>query len=119
MTAVTQHTGRFGEQIATRFLRESGYAILGRNWRCAQGELDIIARDGPVVVFCEVKTRRSERFGPPEEAVNAAKMKKLRAAASQWLAKSNLHRVGVRFDVLSVRPHSCGPADVEHFIGVF
>jgi len=70
---VARAVGDYGEQVACAHLTDAGLEVLERNWRCDQGELDIVARDGDTLVFCEVKTRRSDRFGSPLEAVTRAK----------------------------------------------
>jgi putative endonuclease len=93
--------------------------VLDRNWRCPQGELDIVARDGATVVFCEIKTRRTATFGTPAEAIGAARVGRLRAAAQQWVLASGLTRAPMRFDVVSVRPQESGPALVEHLRDAF
>jgi putative endonuclease len=111
--------GAYGERVAARHLTEAGLVVLARNWRCAHGELDIIARDGPTLVFCEVKTRRGEQFGSPAEAVVPAKVRRIRQLASLWLAGSGLRPGEIRFDVLSVCPQPAGPARVEHLRGAF
>jgi putative endonuclease len=111
--------GAYGERVAVQHLREHGLVVLDRNWRCRDGELDIVARDGDALVFCEVKTRRSERFGVPAEAVVAAKVARVRRLAGQWIRASGLHPRAVRFDVVSVRPQPSGPALVEHRRGAF
>jgi len=77
--------GREGEARAARHLQERGYTILDRNWRCAQGELDIVAMDGGVLAVVEVKTRRSESYGHPFEAVDARKRRRLWQLAHAWL----------------------------------
>lgn len=119
MTRVTDAVGAYGERVAARILTDAGMQVLDRNWRCASGELDIVARDGPTVVFCEVKTRRSEEFGVPAGAVGPAKVRKLRALASVWLAEHADVRGQIRFDVVSVWPQPAGPAAVEHLRGAF
>jgi putative endonuclease len=111
--------GGYGERVAARLLIDSGLVILDRNWRCPTGELDIVARDGNTIVFCEVKTRRSEAFGAPVEAVTAAKVRRLRALAARWLAEHPGVRGGVRFDVVSVCPQRSGAATVDHLRGAF
>jgi putative endonuclease len=93
--------------------------IVARNWRCSSGEIDIIATDGPTIVFCEVKTRRSQRYGVPAEAVNPVKVRKLRALAATWLAVNPEMRGEVRFDLVSVWPQPAGPAHIEHLRGIF
>jgi putative endonuclease len=102
-----------------RTLVLAGLTILDRNWRCAEGELDLIARNERMIVFCEVKTRRSRWFGEPVEAVDAARIRRLRAAATAWLVAHPHHRGEVRFDVIGVRPQRSGPAVVEHIMGAF
>lgn len=111
--------GAYGERVATRHLQESGLVVLDRNWRSADGELDIVARDGHTLVFCEVKTRRSAAYGSPAEAVVAAKVARLRRLAAQWIAATGVHARAVRFDVVSVRPQPSGRAQVEHLRGAF
>lgn len=113
--------GGYGERIAARLLMDAGMTLLDRNWRCAEGELDIVARDRDgTVVFCEVKTRRSNRFGLPAEAVGYSKIRRLRRLAASWL---DSHRDAgaprVRFDVVSVWPAAAGRAATEHLRGVF
>ncbi len=93
--------------------------VVARNWRCRWGEIDVIAIDGQQVVFCEVKTRRSDRFGSPAGAVHRAKIRRLRALAVLWLAQNPQLRGEMRFDVISVRPQASGPAVVEHLRGAF
>lgn len=94
--------GARGEELAACFLQKSGFIILERNWRCAHGEIDIIARDGEELVFIEVKTRRSSRFGTPAEAVHARKQKKLRSLARHYLYEKRITAPSYRFDVAAV-----------------
>lgn len=114
-----QQIGAAGELAAAEFLRSGGYVILARNWRCQGGELDIVARHNRTVVFCEVKTRRTSQFGPPIEAVNPSKARRLRWLALQWLAHAGLGHVPVRFDVVSVLPQANGSAQINHVTGAF
>jgi putative endonuclease len=100
-------------------LVEAGLVVIDRNWRCARGEIDIVARDGATVVFCEVKTRRSVTFGPPVAAVTPAKVGRLRRLAAAWLAEHPAVRGPVRFDVVCVLAQRSGPATVEHLRGAF
>jgi putative endonuclease len=111
--------GAYGERVAARRLIEAGLVVLDRNWRCARGEIDIVARDGLTIVFCEVKTRRSAAFGPPVAALTPAKVRRLRQLAAAWLAEHPAVRGPVRFDVMSVLPQRSGPALVEHLRGAF
>ena len=82
-----------------------GYVVLARNWRCAEGELDVIARAGPTLVVCEVKTRSSGRFGAPVEAVTRQKQLRIRRLTARWLTVSapRVRPRDIRFDVASVR----------------
>ena len=79
-----RETGILGERLAGEFLRERGYTIIENNYRCAEGEVDIVARHGDDLVFVEVRTKRSRRFGTPEESITAAKQEKLRAVAARY-----------------------------------
>lgn len=113
--------GRYGERVAARYLIEAGMAVLDRNWRCRDGEIDIVARDGPTLVVCEVKTRRAGGFEHPLEAVGAVKAERLRVLAERWLLA---HPVGgppgreVRIDLVAVLAAARGAARVEHVRGV-
>ena len=81
-----QRLGARGEQLAADWYTAQGYQVVARNWRCREGELDlVVARDGELV-FCEVKTRSSDRFGTPAEAVTPAKQRRLRVLAARFLA---------------------------------
>jgi putative endonuclease len=113
--------GRYGEDVAARHLSDAGLVVLARNWRSRRGEIDIIARDGDVLVVCEVKTRRGEGFGTPLEAVTPSKAYRLRLLTGEWLAKER--GLGpfkeIRFDVIGVLRPPSGPALVHHVKGAF
>lgn len=94
--------GEQGEKLAVKHLKKKGYAIRARNFRTRLGEVDIIAADGDYVVFVEVKTRSSTRFGMPFEAVTVAKQKQLSKVALEYLAQHNLTESPARFDVVSI-----------------
>jgi putative endonuclease len=96
-----QAVGQLGEDFAAAYLQRLGYRILERNFRCRLGEIDIIAKEGKDLVFVEVKTRSSRRFGDPQEAVTPAKQAKLRTVASFFL-KRYKKSVPCRFDVFAV-----------------
>jgi putative endonuclease len=115
---ISNAVGRFGEEVAVQHLRAAGMAVVERNWRCRAGELDVIARDGDVLVFCEVKTRRGMRFGRPAEAVGPAKAQRLRDLARMWLADSGSRAGTLRFDVVEVLLSSQRGTQVEHLRGV-
>ena len=111
--------GAHGEQLAVDFLTDEGLRVLDRNWRCRDGELDIVARDGDALVFCEVKTRRGTGFGHPVEAVGRVKQRRLRTLAQRWLAAHDEHAPQLRFDVVGVLVRSEGPALVTHLPAAF
>lgn len=94
--------GRRGEDAAAGYLTGLGWTIIERNWRCGDGELDIIAHDGRVHVVCEVKTRGSVRFGDPLEAITTDKAARLRRLAFRWAAEHNVSGTPVRVDVLGL-----------------
>ncbi|WP_246277851.1 YraN family protein [Phytohabitans rumicis] len=119
MTTATLAVGAYGERLAVAHLIDAGMRIVARNWRCSDGEIDIIAWDGDDLVFCEVKTRRRLTFGPPAEAVSVAKARRLRRLALLWLTRHDVHPRELRFDVVSVLPQRRGAARVEHLRGAF
>lgn len=96
------NVGKSGENLACSYLKAKNYQILERNFRIKVGEIDIVARQGKYLVFCEVKTRRSCRFGEPFEAVTTFKQKKLKTLASQYLAFHSHGNLSPRFDVISI-----------------
>jgi putative endonuclease len=97
-----QRLGAAGEDLAAEWYRRAGYEVVARNWRCRDGELDLIVRSPDTLVFCEVKTRTSDRFGLPAEAVTPAKQRRIRTLAAQYLRTEGQPVPGVRFDVVSV-----------------
>ena len=118
---VANALGAYGERLAARYLAESGMQILDRNWRCDQGEVDIVAMDGTCLVIVEVKTRRSLAYGSPVEAVTAVKAARLRRLAGCWLAdhRSSIDSVvDVRIDVVGVLRPARGLAQIEHLVAV-
>ncbi len=115
----TTDLGHRGERIAAAYLTDAGLLVLDRNWRCREGELDIVARDGDALVFCEVKTRRGVGFGHPVEAVTPAKRRRLRTLAQRWLAAHEQHAPELRFDVVGVLVRPDRPAVVTHLRGAF
>ncbi len=110
--------GRYGEDLAVAHLEGQGLTILARNWRCSAGELDVIARDGSRLVVCEVKTRSSDRFGMPVEAVGPRKMRRLRQLALHWLDEQQVHVPEIRFDVIGIIQPPAGRAVLQHVKGV-
>jgi putative endonuclease len=93
--------GKWGEDLAARWYVAHGYEVVDRNWRSTTGELDLVASNGSVLVFCEIKTRASDRFGAPQAAVGHAKQRRLRLLAAQWLAAHDRHGA-IRFDVAAI-----------------
>lgn len=110
--------GDYGERMAARHLVGAGYRILDRNWRCPDGELDIVALVGDVVVACEVKTRTSERHGTPLEAVNPKKAARLRRLIVRWAREHGVGHATLRVDVVCVLRPVSGAATIAHLIGV-
>jgi len=110
--------GAYGERVAAAHLVASGMVVLERNWRCPAGEVDIVARDGDVLVFVEVKNRTSVLFGSPLEAVTPRKAARLRRLAATWLHERSLHVPETRIDLVGVLRPRRGPAQVEHVRGV-
>ena len=110
--------GEFGERLAAEHLRADGMVILDRRWRCALGEVDIVAVDAGCLVVCEVKTRRSVLAGLPVEAVTPRKLLRLRKLAGLWLECHDEHWDDVRIDVVSVLVPRRGAPQVDHLAGV-
>lgn len=113
--------GRYGEDLAAQHLQASGAVLLDRNWRCRQGELDIVALEADgTLVFCEVKTRSSTSFGEPAEAVGAVKARRIRGLACRWLEQ---HRprdaAGLRFDVIAIVRERGSTPRVRHLRNAF
>lgn len=110
---------RAGEEEASLFLEEIGYTILHRNVRFPEGELDIVARQGPMLVFVEVKTRQGDRFGKPDVAVGSNKQHRQVATASRFLTLCRLQAVPVRFDIVSILWPKGKPPEIEHLSNAF
>ena len=102
MTAQRRALGALGEDMAADWYVARGYEVLARNWRCREGEIDLIVRQQRTIVFCEVKTRSSTAFGLPAEAVTYEKRARLRHLAAKWLDESPVRPLRIRFDVAAV-----------------
>ena len=113
-----REVGRYGEAYAARHLAARGMVVLDRNWRCEAGEIDLVLRDGPVLVVCEVKTRTSTAYGSPLEAVTADKADRLRHLALRWVEEHRLGPAEVRIDLVGVLLQRRGAPLVEHLAGV-
>ncbi len=110
--------GKIGEQLAYNFLENKGYQILEINWRYRKAEIDLIAKDGETLVFIEVKTRSTDLFGKPEEAISPRKERLLTDAAAAYMEQIN-HDWAVRFDVISIIYRDEKHYTLEHFEDAF
>ncbi|MGN6251664.1 MAG: YraN family protein [Marmoricola sp.] len=110
--------GRYGEDVAARWLVERGMVLIDRNWRCAEGEIDLVLREGTTLVVCEVKTRTDQRFGHPLEAVDAVKAERLQRLAWRWAAAHGVRPPDVRIDLVGVLRSPRGASTVEHVRGI-
>ncbi|MFI5168505.1 MAG: YraN family protein [Thermoanaerobaculales bacterium] len=117
MAEARRGTARWGEALAAAFLRLKGYRVEARNWRCSLGEIDIIARDRGTLVFVEVKARTGESAGPPEEAVDQRKQRRLIQLAQAYLAKCT-GQPACRFDVIAIKGTFPLPR-IRHFRDAF
>jgi len=115
---VRQALGAYGESVAARHLVGQGMVLLERNWRCEAGEIDLVLRDGAVLVVCEVKTRSSTSYGTPHEAITDAKLDRLRRLAMCWQAERGLDVPDVRIDLVAVLRPRRGPSTIEHVRGI-
>lgn len=107
--------GILGERIAAGFLRNNGYEVLDTNYRCPEGEIDIIAKTGDTVVFVEVRTKTSYLYGSAEESITAAKMDRLRAVADRYAQEHEELPEGRRIDVIAIRLDPEGTlSHIEH-----
>lgn len=116
--------GSQGEEHAAQYLANAGYRIVARNWRCPQGEIDLVTSNGDEIVFVEVKTRSSLRFGHPFEAISVAKLARLRRLAAAWCESANetpgrLRASRIRIDVVGIIAAPGQAPVVEHLKGVF
>jgi putative endonuclease len=110
--------GRHGEQLAAEYLQRAGFRILSRNWRCSEGEIDIVAADRRILVAVEVKTRSGTGFGTPLEAVTARKRNRLRRLAVQWVVAHGVLFDEIRVDVVGVLKDERGGYSLDHVRGV-
>jgi putative endonuclease len=119
-TTARQRTqlGEYGEATAARHLVGQGMVLLDRNWRCEAGEIDLVLRDGAILVVCEVKTRSSMAFGSPLEGVTERKAARLRRLAARWLTAHDVHPDEVRIDLVGVLVPPGRPTQIDHVRGV-
>lgn len=121
MTTTAQHRstlGAYGEAFAARHLVSQGMVLLDRNWRCELGEIDLVLREGRVLVICEVKTRSSLAFGSPLEGVTEQKAARLRRLAARWLADHSIRPEEVRIDLVGLLVPRGGVTELDHVRGV-
>ena len=113
-----QALGAYGERVAAAFLERAGLRVLESNWRCSEGELDLVLLDGPVLVVCEVKTRTGEGGAGPHEAITPAKLERLERLAERWQVEHDVRADDVRIDLVAVHHPRRGAARVEHVRGL-
>ncbi len=115
-----QLLGRHGERKACGYLKKQGYRILGKNFRCKAGEVDIIAADHETLVFVEVKTRSSDQFGTPQEAVTRAKLRTLHQVAQYYLRETDApNNMPVRYDILALTiDQNARVRNIEHITNI-
>jgi putative endonuclease len=117
--AAKDDLGRRGENLAADHLVASGFEIVERNWRCSQGEIDIIATKASELVFVEVKTRSSLAFGHPLEAITVAKLARMRRLAAAWCEAHPGNHFAIRLDAIAIIAPAHGLVEIEHLERVF
>ena len=110
--------GRYGERVAAQRLIDQGMVLLDRNWRCEAGEIDLVLRDGDVLVVCEVKTRLSDVCGTPHEAITPEKLERLQRLALLWAEAHGVRPADTRIDLVAVHRPVRGAAAIEHVPGL-
>ena len=113
-----QALGAYGEKVAARHLIEQGLVLLERNWRCDEGEIDLVLRDGATLVVCEVKTRTNLEVGTPHEAITDAKLSRLKRLGERWATDRGVRPDGTRVDLVAVLRPRRGPAVIDHVAGL-
>jgi putative endonuclease len=119
MSLWRRRQGQQGEALAAAYLQQQGYRIQNQNYRCRHGEIDIIAWDGPTLVFVEVKTKGQLRFGPPQVMVDWRKQQKIARIAMTYVQQQALHNTPVRFDVVAILLLPSGRPEVTHLPAAF
>ena len=102
MTAGRRALGSYGENLAARWYEAHGYVVVDRNWRCRDGEIDLVLTHRRILVFCEVKTRSSDAYGSPASAVTPSKQARLRKLGMRWMEAQQVRPAVIRFDVACV-----------------
>ncbi|MGO4948875.1 YraN family protein [Paenibacillus sp. DRB1-1] len=111
--------GAMGEEAAALFLENLGYRIIERNWRCRSGEIDLIAKQEHIIVFIEVRSRSSSKYGTPAESVTARKIAQVRQTAAVYLHMNGIGEAPIRFDMVSVQLTDEKAVVTDHLIGAF
>ncbi len=111
--------GRAGEQLAARYMQKLGFVVLSRNWRCREGELDLVLTNGSDLVVCEVKTRAGRNFGDPAEALTPEQIARIRRVTGRWLSVHSVNWCHVRFDVIAILAELGGQPRLRHFPEAF
>jgi putative endonuclease len=120
MTTAAQRValGAYGERVAAAHLAEQGMVVLDRNWRCDHGELDLVLRDGEVLVACEVKTRSTPVGGSPHEAVDTVRLERLHRLLWRWCEERGVRPSQTRVDLVGILRDRRGSAQVDHVRGL-
>ena len=111
--AAHNELGKWGEDLAADYLQRKGYTIIERDWKSSRRDLDIVAKNGDVIVFVEVKTRRNSLYGQPEEAVDYRKLQSLQQAINHYIKFRHI-RQEVRFDIISIVGTIGAEPDIQH-----
>jgi len=112
-------TGSKGEQIACEFLTKLGYKIIERNYHYGHGEIDIVAKDGEIIVFVEVKYRKSLEYGQPETAITKGKQKQIRKIAEAYIYERDIKDTSCRIDVVAILQLPKQKPEINHYINAF
>jgi len=110
--------GRAGEDLARKYLESQGFEIVELNYHYGHGEIDIIARDEEYLVFCEVKARKNDEYGPPEYALTPRKQQQIRRIAAGYLYERDIHDQACRFDVVAIQFKGDEP-EINHIKNAF
>ncbi|MFJ6531498.1 YraN family protein [Microbacterium sp. NPDC091662] len=118
--AAKDELGRAGEERAVQYLRGRGYTVLARNWRCAQGEIDIVAVRGAHLAVVEVKTRRTAAYGHPLEAIDARKRRRLWQLAQAWASENPAEARGrvIRLEAIGIIGTDPVSGSLEHLVDI-
>src|SRR4051794_3273704 len=110
--------GAYGERVAARHLVGLGLVVLDRNWRCPAGEIDLVLREGDVLVVCEVKTRTSDACGSPHEAITPAKLDRLKRLGLLWAEAHDVRPAETRIDLVAAHRPRRAPSNADHVRGL-